>query len=129
VNARRTLLGGMRVLGAVLGYGCFVLFLALVGFQVVRWLREGEWTHIGITEGLHAALADCCVRAQQTGVVASLAQWLDTPVHWLGLHRVLEVLPASLGLFLCSVFGNSLFIYSRDALEDLDNPQPAKAAS
>ena len=37
---------------------------------------------------------------------------------WLGLHRVLEVLPASLALFAISILGNSLFIYSSDRMRE-----------
>jgi hypothetical protein len=37
-------------------------------------------------------------------------------VDWLGLHQVFEVVPASLALFLVSIAGNCLFIYSRDRL-------------
>jgi hypothetical protein len=35
-------------------------------------------------------------------------------VNWLGLHKVFEVIPASLALFAVSIAGNSLFIYCRD---------------
>ena len=39
------------------------------------------------------------------------------PVNWLGLHKVVEVMPASLALFAVSIAGNCLFIYCRDRLD------------
>ena len=101
--------------GAVLGYGCLIAFLYLVGAQTYRWFRDGEWTHVGLIEGMRAGLTHCCVR-EDGGKLADLVQWLDSPVEWLGLHRVFEVMPASLALFLVSIAGNCLFIYSRDRL-------------
>lgn len=119
MSARSVLLRVLRFAGAALGYGCFALFLALVALQVLHWLRDGEWTHIGVSDALHALLLASGAGAQGTGHLAAFVQWLDTPVHWLGLHRLLELLPASLALFLCSVLGNFAFIYSRDTLEDV----------
>ncbi len=103
--------------GAIFGYGCLIAFLYLVGMQSYRWFRDGEWTHVGLSEGVRAALMRCCVKDGDTGTLAGLVQWLDSPVDWLGLHRVFEVIPASLALFLVSILGNCLFIYSRDRLQ------------
>ena len=52
-----------------------------------------------------------------SGRIATFIQWLDAPEHWLGLHKVFEVVPASLALFAVSIVGNCLFIYSRDRLQ------------
>ena len=98
----------------MVGYGCLAAFLCLVGFQVYRWLRDDEWTHFGVNEGLRVGLSRCCVRDADTGWLSGLMHWLDAPVDWLGLHKVLEVLPASLALFAVSILGNSIFIYCRD---------------
>ena len=38
-------------------------------------------------------------------------------MSWLGMHKVFEVLPASLALFAVSIAGNCLFIYCRDRLD------------
>lgn len=108
----------MRALGAALGYGCLALFLILISVQVYRWLRDGEWTHIGTSEGMRIALAHCCVKEGDTGRLAALVHWLDAPVNWLGLHTVLEVIPASLALFVASILGNSIFIYCRDRIDE-----------
>ena len=105
-------------LGAVIGYGCLVAFLYLNSLQLYRWFRDGEWTHIGMSDGLRAALARCCINSDDTGRLAALWHWLDAPVNWLGLHRVLEVVPASLALFALSIAGNSLFIYSCDRIDE-----------
>jgi hypothetical protein len=110
------LLKSARALGAALGYGCLLAFLYLISLQLYRWLRDGEWTHIGVSDGLRAGLARCCVADGDSGRLASLMHWLDAPTNWLGLHKVLEVLPASLALFAISIAGNSIFIYCRDRL-------------
>jgi hypothetical protein len=106
-----------RVFGAAIGYGCLFAFLSLVGAQVYRWFRDGEWTHIGLADGLRDGLLHCCVKEGATGRLATLIQWLEAPEHWLGLHKVFEVVPASLALFAFSIAGNCLFIYSKDRLE------------
>jgi hypothetical protein len=43
---------------------------------------------------------------------------MDAPADWLGLHRVLELLPASMALFALSILGNCIFVYCRDRLDD-----------
>lgn len=108
---------GWRVasaIGAIIGYGCLAVFLWLISLQLYRWFRDGEWTHIGISDGVRISLAHCCVKDGDSGRLAALLNWLDSPVDWLGLHQVLEVVPASLCLFAISIAGNSLFIYCRD---------------
>jgi hypothetical protein len=113
---RITLLRVTGGVGAVFGYGCLTAFLYLVSLQIYRWFRDGEWTHIGMSEGMRDVLARCCVKDADTGRLAEVVQWLNSPVDWLGLHQVFEVVPASLALFLVSIAGNCLFIYSRDRL-------------
>ena len=105
------------VVGALIGYGCLAAFLYLVGTQVYRWFREGEWTHLGLNDGLRIGLGHCCVKAGDTGRLAGFMHWLDAPVDWLGLHKVFDVVPASLALFALSIAGNCLFNYCRDRLE------------
>jgi hypothetical protein len=100
--------------GALFGYGCLAAFLSLVGFQIYRWFREGEWTHVGVSDGLRVIVNHLGVTPDSTGRLSELAHWLDAPVHWLGLHKALEVLPASLALFAISILGNSIFIYLSD---------------
>jgi hypothetical protein len=107
----------MSAIGAVIGYGCLIAFLFLVGLQSYRWFRDGEWTHVGMNDGLRIGLLRCCVKDGDTGRLATFMQWLDAPVTWLGLHKVFEVVPASLALFAVSIAGNCLFMYCRDRLE------------
>jgi|GEM_PF-813973 len=113
-HRRLGLLRAVSVSGAVVGYGCLAAFLYLISMQIYRWFRQGEWTHFGVSEALRMGLARCCVSDADTGRLAALVHWLDAPVDWLGLHQVLEVLPASLALFVCSILGNSVYIYCRD---------------
>ncbi len=117
---RKIVLQITRLLGAVVAYGCLAAFVALVSVQLYGWFRDKEWTHIGTSDGMRVVLAHCCLRdgTGAGGRLAALAHWLDTPVDWLGLHKVLEVVPASLTLFAISIFANCIFIYSRDRIDE-----------
>lgn len=106
------------VLGAIVGYGGLAAFLYLIGLQIYRWFRDGEWMHFGVNDGLRVGLARCCVSDADTGRLAALMHWADTPVDWLGLHKVFEVMPASLALFAVSMAGNSIFVYCRDRIDE-----------
>jgi len=117
MKAQRIALRLTAGIGAIIGYGCLLAFVFLIGMQTYRWFREGEWTHIGMGDGIRAGLVRCCIRDGDTGKLESFLQWWDSPVTWLGLHKVFEVIPASLALFAASMVGNSLFIYCRDRLE------------
>ena len=117
MTVRDGVLRVVSVIGALIGYGCLAAFLYLVGMQVYRWFREGEWTHVGMNDGLRIGLAHCCFKEGDTGRLASFVSWLDAPVNWLGLHKVFDVIPASLALFAVSIAGNCLFIYCRDRLD------------
>ncbi len=115
-GGRATALRVGQIAGGMIGYGSLAAFLGLVSIQVYRWFRDGEWTHFGVIEGLRAVLSRCCVQDGDTGRLAELVHWFDAPVTGLGLHKVLELLPASLALFAVSVFGNSIFIYCSDRI-------------
>ena len=107
-----------RIVGAVVAYGGLACFLTLIATQLYRWLRDGEWVGIGLSDALRSGLLKCCVQPGDSGQLAKFVHWLDAPVDWLGLHKVLEVIPASVGLFLVSVAGNWLLIYGSDRLEE-----------
>ena len=110
MKARDIALRLLSVTGAVIGYGCLIAFLYVVGLQTYRWFHQGEWTHIGLDDGLRIGLAHCCVKNGATGRLVDFMNWIDAPVNWLGLHKVFEVIPASLALFAVSIAGNCLFI-------------------
>jgi hypothetical protein len=116
MNGRRAALRFTSVLGAIFGYGGLAAFLILLSVQVYRWFREGEWTHIGISEGMRIGLLHCCVQDGDAGRLTPLLKWLESPGDWLGIHKIFEIVPASLALFALSIAGNSLFIYCRDRL-------------
>lgn len=118
MTAREAVLRAGSVFGAIIAYGYLIACLALVGFQAYRWFQNGEWTHVGVNDGMRAALARLAGADGLTGWRATLAHWVDAPVTWLGLHTVLEVLPASLALFIISILGNSLFVYTTDRLRE-----------
>jgi hypothetical protein len=108
----------VSVLGAVVGYGCLAAFLCLVGMQVYRWFKEGEWRHVSVADGIRIVLNHMHVSEDASGRLARLSHWLDAPVDWLGLHKVVEVLPASLALFSIAILGNFVFVYGSDRLRD-----------
>jgi mannose/fructose/N-acetylgalactosamine-specific phosphotransferase system component IID len=116
VKTRETVLKIFAAVGAAIAYGFLAAFLFLVGWQTYHWFRDGEWTHVGTSDGLHVALLRCCVKDGDFGSFASLLRWVDAPVSWLGVHKIAEVIPASLALFAVSIAGNFLFIYCRDRL-------------
>ncbi len=116
MSARSAALRFASLIGACIGYGCLAAFLYLISMQLYGWFRQGEWTHIGLGDGIKEALMRCCVRDGGAGHVAGFLRWWDSPVSWLGLHKVFEVIPMSLALFAVSIAGNSLFIYCRDRL-------------
>jgi|HubBroStandDraft_6_1064221.scaffolds.fasta_scaffold197295_2 hypothetical protein len=116
VSVRTAALRVTSGIGAIIGYGCLAAFLYLISMQLYRWFRQGEWTHIGMGDGIKVGLLHCCVKNDGTGQFGGFLQWWDSPVTWLGLHKIFEVIPASLALFAVSIAGNSLFIYCRDHL-------------
>jgi hypothetical protein len=118
VSGRGMVLQFGRALGAIVGYGCLAAFLCLISLQLYRWFRQGEWMPFGLIEGMRAGLSRCCATDGDTGRLAALLRWLDAPVNWMGLHKVLEVVPASLALFAVSILGNSIFIYCRDRIDE-----------
>jgi hypothetical protein len=67
---------------------------------------------------MRVGLTRCCVNDGDSGRLAGLVHWIDTPTDWLGLHTALDVIPASLALFALSVLGNSVFIYCRDRMSE-----------
>jgi hypothetical protein len=116
MTLRSAALRSFAAIGALVGYGCLAAFLYLISVQIYRWFRDAEWTHVGINDGLRIGLQHCCVKDGDSGRLSGFLQWLDSPLDWLGLHRVFEVVPASLALFVISIAGNCLFIYCRDRL-------------
>ena len=117
MKVREVALRISSALGAAIGYGCLGAFLYLVGLQSYRWFRDGEWTHIGLNDGLRVGLLRCCLKGEETGRLAGFMHWLEAPTNWLGLHKVVEVIPASLALFALSIIGNCLFLYCSDRLD------------
>jgi hypothetical protein len=116
MTGRESTWRALTVLGGVMGYGCLAAFVSLVGAQTYWWFKEGEWTHISLGDGIRAVLNHLSSPDDSTSRLARLAHWLDAPVDWLGMHKVVEVLPASLALFAVAVFGNFLFVYGTDRL-------------
>jgi hypothetical protein len=128
VTAREGFWRAGRIVAATVGYGFLAGFLALIAFQVYRWFKDGEWTHIGVNDGLRDAIADLGGPGALGGRLDRLSHWLDAPVTWLGLHKVLDVMPASLAIFAFAILGNSIFIYLCDRIRDAE-PRTDERAS
>ena len=114
--------GSWRVvsfLGGIVGYGCLAASLSVVGWQIYRWFKEAEWTHVSLGGGIRAVLDRMHIADDAAGRLARLSHWLDAPVNWLGLHKVVEVLPASLALFFVAILGNFLLVYGADRLREV----------
>ncbi len=116
VSIRTSALRLASGIGAIFGYGCLIAFLFLISMQLYGWFRQGEWTHVGMGDGIKVGLLHCCMKEDGAGHFAGFLQWWDSPVSWLGLHKVFEVIPASLALFAVSITGNSVFLYCTDRL-------------
>jgi hypothetical protein len=116
MKARTVLFKFLGGIGALIGYGCLAVFLYVIGTQIYKWFRDGAWTRIGMGDGIRIGLMHCCVKDGGSGRLASFLQWWESPATLLGLHKVLEVVPASLALFALCIVGNSLFIYCQDQL-------------
>jgi len=102
--------------GFVLAYGALAAVIGVLAYQGYRWLHDGGWSPIGVGDGLRALLAAGGIKDGDAGRLAMLLRWLEAPKDWLGWHKVLEVIPASVGLFTLSVLGNFLYIYAGDLL-------------
>jgi hypothetical protein len=106
----------LRALAAILAFGSFAWCLGLIGEQLYRWARDGAWPGISTSDGLISLVTSCCVRADGAGRMADIGRWLESPASWIGLHRVIELVPASISLFLLSVCANFIYIYCSDQL-------------
>jgi hypothetical protein len=122
MNLRLVSLVLIRSISAVVAFSAFVLFLGLIGMQMFRWFRDGEWSRISISDGLLSIVSGCCARDDGAGTMVALARWLEAPQSWIGWHRVLEVMPASIGLFLISVLANFVYVYCSDRLDQQPRP-------
>jgi hypothetical protein len=112
----------LSTLGGIVAYGCLAAFLCLVGTQIYWWFKEGEWTHVSLGDGIRAVLDRMHVADGAAGPLARLYHWLDAPVDWLGLHKVVEILPASLALFAVAMLGNFVLVYGTDRLRETHRP-------
>ena len=68
----------------------FVSFFGIAGWQVLHYLKTGEWMPVSLITGL-----------QYLDV-----PWAFVPMNWVGLHTILDHVHLGLGVFLlCSLLG------------------------
>jgi hypothetical protein len=112
----------LRAFAAIIAFGSFAWFLGLIGTQVYRWFRDGAWAGISTSDGLISLVTSCCMQDANAGRTADFVRWLGTPGSWYGVHRILDVLPASVSLFSLSVLANFIYIYCSDRLDAQRRP-------
>ena len=112
----------LRAFSAIIAFGLFAWFLGLIGTQLYRWFRDGAWARISTSDGLISLVTSCCMRDGNASSMADFTHWLGAPGSWFGVHRILELLPASVSLFVLSVLANFIYIYCSDRLEVLRRP-------
>src|SRR6202041_3858567 len=93
MKAWRAVLQMLAGLGALVGYGCLLAFLYLVGMQTYRWFREGEWMHIGMGDGIRFGLVHCCVKDGGSGRLPGLPPWGGAPAARVGVCQGFENIP------------------------------------
>ncbi len=69
-----------------IGGWVIVLGLIVFGFQIYEYLRTGSWLSVSVI----STLAWCGI--------APIANWAAVPNDWIGLHRILSMIPTSLAL-------------------------------
>jgi hypothetical protein len=116
VNLRATLL--RIVIGGIVAYGCLTAFVVSDQLANLPMVSRGRMDAHRHRRRLRAVLVTCCVNDGDSGHLASFVHWLDTPTDWLGWHKLLEVIPASIGLFALSMLGNFAFIYGSDRIRE-----------
>lgn len=85
----------MDTLASVVITSSLVVCFGIIAIQVVIWLKDGYWPSVGVAKGLLYLRSLFYSSPPGDG---SFAAWLSDPQSWLGLHKLLEFLPASLGV-------------------------------
>ena len=96
--------------GKILMYGGFavvLLGLAILGLQVVFYLMEGWWNPFSLIT---------------VGEILTDRGWFHYPRSWKGVHKILEMIPASLTFI---VVGYGLVIMGASRSTDRKSAEPA----
>lgn len=80
---------------------------ALLSWQIYTWLKTGEWPPISTPDGLFIAWAFLFADGS---AAPHFVQWLIAPETWIGVHKILDAIPAALTLFLVGIGGLMLFV-------------------
>lgn len=68
--------------------------LAIPAWQVFVWLRDGEWVPFSIIDSLRPISA---FFSRFDSSWTAFDAWLATPASWIGVHKLLSFLHASVG--------------------------------
>jgi hypothetical protein len=70
----------------IIGFG-FICALGVLGYQIFLYLRIGKWYSFSLITGLRWLNV----------------QWAFYPSEWIGVYKILDDFPLSLGIFTCSL--------------------------
>lgn len=87
------------IAGAFVTTGVLV-FLGVLGWQVLHYLREGVWFPVSVIDGL-----------EHVGF-----EWALNPTSWIGLHNVLSIVNLGFAVMICGWVVASIFASVGDAL-------------
>ena len=68
------------------GFGLMLVALLSVLLQVYIWLWSGEWLNLSLAS----------ILAIFTKSLPTASAWASSPSSWIGLHRLLDNIPAAL---------------------------------
>jgi len=113
--------GTLQVALVLAVFGVILAGLAVPALQIYGWLRYGNWTPFSIIDSLRLVAE---LFADPESPPTRLAAWLESPSSWIGLHKLLSFLHASIGLWAVALGGAYL-------LQDMDvKPlKPSKRAA
>lgn len=63
--------------------------VGIVIYQTYEWLRYGDWIKISVLQLLSFS--------------EELQSWIYYPTEWVGVHKIFELIPLSLALFLIGI--------------------------
>lgn len=82
----KLMVGGVVLLAAAFLITGLLGFVVIVGLQCYGFLKSGAWPSVSIALLLTTVLSP------------PADSWLVSPTDWLGVHRAITFLPASLGV-------------------------------
>ena len=80
----------------------FIAAIGVVGYQLVNWFKTGVWKSFDFISFL-----------------GEFSNWAKAPDDWIGLHKLIETVPLTVGLFLIGCLIGILSIYVKIITDDM----------